>query len=219
MTATGGTRQLDLYDVAFLPGGPDRVIDTALVAPVESGRVRVHAPGELAVVHPGRQHPVEAALMDAVGTQGHRSVDTIRWRLAGDDRLRERERTLAAAGLLRRRPTLVRRAAAAGRATTSSGRRALLEARRAAPMPALDGGAAMTVALDGREALPDTALRQAIFERPVPPLPRSSGLGRRLRAAVRRDPEHGIYRTQHTAMGGAAATGFFAGGAGDGGGF
>ena len=219
MTVTGGTPQLGLYDVAFLAGGPDRVIDTALVALVESGRVRVHAPGQLAVVHPGRQHPVEAALMDAVGTRGHRSVDTIRWRLAGDDRLRDLERPLAAAGLLRRRPSLVRRGGEPRWATTATGRRALLEARQAAPMPALDGGAALTVALDGRQALPDAALREAIFEPPSPPLPRSSGLGRRLRDAGRRDPEHEVYRTRHTAVGGAASIGFIEGGGGDGGGF
>ncbi len=93
---------LDLYEIAYLAGGPDRVVDTALVALVESGRVRVHAPGELAVVEPGRQHPVEAAVMDAVGTRGHRSVDTVRWRLADDERIAGLGRSLAAAGLLRR---------------------------------------------------------------------------------------------------------------------
>jgi len=36
---------LDVYDIACLAGGAERVVDTALVALVESGRVRVHAPG------------------------------------------------------------------------------------------------------------------------------------------------------------------------------
>jgi hypothetical protein len=67
--------------------------------------------------------------------------------------------------------------------------------------------------------MPDAALRGAIFEPARPPLPKSSGLGRRLRAAQPHDPELAMYRTQHTAWGGAAAIGSFQGGAGDGGGF
>jgi uncharacterized protein (TIGR04222 family) len=43
-------------DIASLAGGVDRVVDTALVALVESGRVRVFAPGA-----------VEGAVMDARG--------------------------------------------------------------------------------------------------------------------------------------------------------
>src|SRR5918997_478829 len=77
-----GAHDLDLYDAAFLAGGPARVVDTALVALVRAGKLRIHSPGQLATADLTRRHPVEAAVLDAVGPTGHRSVDTIRWRLA-----------------------------------------------------------------------------------------------------------------------------------------
>ena len=211
------TAELDLYDIAFLAGGVDRVIDTALVVLVESGRVRVHGPGELAVVRPGRSHPVEGAVMDAVGTRGHRSVDTIRWRLADDERLLGAGPSLAAAGLLRSRARLGRRRSTRSPwAATASGREAL---RRLAEEPrtarALDGGSALQVALGGRDAMPDRRLRTEIFERPIPPLPRTSGMHRRIREAGLHDPAHAAFRTRHGAVGGAATIGFLGGG-GDG---
>src|SRR5688500_17785335 len=76
-TMTAFRPDLDLYALAYLAGGPQRVVDTALVALVESGRVRVHAPGELAAAVPDRRHPVEAAVLDAIGARGHPTVDTI----------------------------------------------------------------------------------------------------------------------------------------------
>jgi hypothetical protein len=211
--------RLDVYDIAFLAGGPDRVVDTALVVLVESGRVRVHAPGELAVVDPTRQHPIEAAGMDAVGTHGHRSIDTIRWRLADDERLRVLGQSLAAAGMLRRRLRLGRRGPhRQAWSATGSGRQAL---RRILEQPpanhALDGGSALGVALHGRQSMTDAGLRAAIFERPLPPVV-PGGLRRRLRKAEDGDPFYGDRRAQG-AIGGAAVLGFLEGGGGDGGGF
>ncbi len=210
---------LDVYALAYLAGGPARVVDAALVALVQSGRVRVHAPGELAVVHPSRRHPVEAAVMDAVGTHGPRSVDTIRWRLAGDERLRDLERSLASAGLLRRRLPLGRRHPdRSGWSLTAAGRAALRRATGRPPAdPALDGGSALPVALHGRPAMGDADLRAAIFERPLPPVA-PGGFGRRLRQAEERDRFHADHRA-HGVLGGAATFGFLEGGAGDGGGF
>ena len=213
--------ELDLYDIAFLAGGIERVVDTALVALVQSGRIRVHAPGELAVVQPGRSHAVEAAVLDAVGIRGHRSVDTIRWRLADDTRLSEPRASLVASGLLRRRFRLRRRRSSGSPwSPTATGREAL---RRLADDPGaarvLNGGDALQVALRGREALPDPRSRSEIFERPLPPLPRTSGMHRRIRDAGLHDPGHAAFRTQHGAIGGAAAIGFLEGGGGDGGGF
>jgi hypothetical protein len=213
--------QLDVYDLAYLAGGPDRVVDTALVALAESGRVRVQAPGELAVVEPGRQHPIEAAVMDAVGTHGHRSVDTIHWRLAGDERLRELGRSLAAAGLLRRRLRLGRRDPDhPAWSATGSGRQALLRVLEQPPTdPAVDGGSALGVALHGRQAMPDADLRAAIFERPRAPVA-PGGIRRRLREAQDGDPFYASYRS-YGAIGGAATIGFLDGGGaggGDGGG-
>jgi len=206
---------LDVYDIACLAGGAERVVDTALVALVESGRVRVHAPGELAVVDPARAHPVEAAVMDAVGTQGHRSIDTIRWRLADDSRIGDLGRALSSSGLLRRRLRFSHRASEGQDwSLTASGREALdrLSERR----PTVDGSGALQVALYGRATMPDH-LRASIFERPRPPVPpgeRGSAVRRRIRMAEDADPSLAAYRT-----GGAAGIGGALGmGGGDGGG-
>ena len=207
----------DLYAIAFLAGGVQRVVDTALVALVESGRVRVHAPGELAGVEPARRHPVEAAVLDAVGTGRHRSVDTIRWRLTRDERLAGLGPSLAADGLVRRRILGGRRAWC----PTRAGRKVLRELAEQPPLyRALDGGSAVQVALAGREAMPDAGLRAAIFEPPARPKATGSEVGRRVRAMRRRsdDPAISAYRTR-TALGGAAAIGFIEGGSGDGGAF
>ena len=211
---TASRPDLDVYEIAFLAGGVQRVVDTALVALVESGRVRVHAPGELAAAGPARRHPVEAAVLDAVGTRGHRSVDTIRWRLTGDERLTGLGRSLASAGLLRR--TL------RGRTTwvpTRAGRQALHELAAQPPVDrALDGGSAMQVALRGREAMPDAGLRAAIFERPALPEVTGREVSRRVRRERKRlsdDPALLAHKTR-TALGGAAAIGFLDGGDGGG---
>ena len=43
-------RRLDVYEAAYLAGGPRRVVDTAVVALVETGRVRAQTAGDLQVV-------------------------------------------------------------------------------------------------------------------------------------------------------------------------
>ena len=151
-------------------------------------------------------------MLDAVGTRGHRSVDTIRWRLADDERLTGLGRSLAAAGLLRRRTLRGREAWS----PTRAGRHAL---RRLAAQPpvdrALDGGSALLVALTGREAMPDADLRAAIFERPA--LPRGARAPDRPSAPGMRagsdsdDPAVAAYQTRN-ALGGAAGIGFIGGG-------
>src|SRR3712207_7998499 len=61
----------DLYEVAYLAGGPRRVVETAVVALVENGRLRVdRATGRLHVVDAHRRHPVEAVVLDAGGPRG-----------------------------------------------------------------------------------------------------------------------------------------------------
>ena len=45
MTASPASSDLDLYEIAYLAGGPERAVDTALVALVQTGRIRVHSPG------------------------------------------------------------------------------------------------------------------------------------------------------------------------------
>ena len=174
-----GTALLDVYDIACLSGGPDRVVDTALVALVQSGRVRIHRPGQLATVALSRRHPVEAAVLDAVGPIGHRSVDTIRWRLATDERLVGITRRLQRDGLLGHTHRLVPHLSG-GRsspAPTHEGRRVL---RRLEAQPPADDVApdtdALLVALHGTERLPDRGLYAAAFAavRTVAPFRRGS---------------------------------------------
>ncbi|MGY1712831.1 TIGR04222 domain-containing membrane protein [Geodermatophilus sp. SYSU D01106] len=154
--AAGGvamTEHPDVYEVACLAGGPQRVVDTALVALVVTGRVRAVAPGELQVVEPRRRHPVEAAVLDAVGGRGRRSVETVRWRALADDRVTVLPRRLRAERLL-------------GRFTgpTAAGRRVLERARAA------DVGPVLHVALEGRDRLTDPALREAVCDPPRRPV-------------------------------------------------
>lgn len=203
---------LDLYDVAYLAGGRDRVVDTAVVALVRSGRIRVHSPGQLATADLSRRHPVEAAVLDVVGPKGHRSVETIRWRLLGDERLLDVGRNLQRAGLLGRLGAVLplKGGRRDGLAPTRAGKRALQEyADRSLGDPE-----ATRVALAGRSAMGDAKLRASIFEPPdttPPDIPRRRRPSRR---EMRENPELAAYWTG--AQG--AAGGIFIGGAIDGGG-
>jgi hypothetical protein len=203
--------ELDMYDVAYVAGGADRVVDTAVVALERSGRVRVHAPGQLATVDPTRRHPVEAAVLDAMGTTGHRSMDTIRWRLSGDDRLDDLGRTLHKAGLIGRTAAVGSLVHGQHRALapTRAGRR-LLAAAAQTPGPDPE---VVRVALGGRAAMQDAQLRASIFE--PPPLPEVGGREvRRTQGLVNdADPSRAAYLAGGTALGGA---GTFLGGFGDG---
>ena len=141
-------------------------------------------PGRLTAVEPTRRHPVEAAVLDAVGASGHRSVDVVRWRLADDDRVLAVGRRLTTAGLVRRWTVLPRRAESPA-TLTGAGRRMLgiLEADPPAD-PAWDGGTAVVVALHGRDRMSDELRRSSLFESvPVPTAKqRAEGIRRRIDA-------------------------------------
>jgi hypothetical protein len=198
MTGPRSATELDLYEIAYLSGGPARVVDTALVALVLAGQVRAPSPGLLAAVRPTRRHPVEAAVLDAVGTHGHRSVDTIHWRATGDDRLTAVGARLTAAGLVRRAAVGRLLHPAATAAPTPAGRRVLAEAAAV-----LAGrGPAGEVALGGRRAMTDDELRQRVFERPVAPTePTGTGLRRRFAPAPAAPPDGGLDRHQNAHAG------------------
>jgi hypothetical protein len=202
---TGGPGDLDVYDVAFLAGGLDRVVDTAVVALVRAGRVRVHSPGHLATADLARRHPVEAAVLDAVGPTGHRSVDTIRWRVLDDDRLLDVGRRLQRAGLLSRRLLRFSHGDHVP-APTREGRRALRAVREE---PGGGDAEVRRVALDGREAMSDARLRAEIFEPPTTSLtpPRA---GHRSHDVDHSDPKLAAYR-----RGGSASAAGVYGGIGD----
>jgi hypothetical protein len=166
----------DVYEVAYLAGGPRRVVDTAVVALVESGRIQVTPlSGELSVTEHRRRHPVEAAVLDAVGLRGHRSIDTVRWRVESDERLRSVGQRLERDGLLS-----PGRAPKHGRhwqllSLTGSGRRTLRHLRSDPPPDRVaDGTSAMLVALTGPARMADPDIRGAVFDPPRPPRARWS---------------------------------------------
>ena len=154
---------LDVYDVACLAGGPGRVVDTALVALVRSGRVRVTRPGELEVAALDRRHPVEAAVLDALGANGPRSALTVCRRAAADPRLADVTARLLEAGLLTRGWSAVVRGERARPTVSRAGRRALDEAGRAHA----EDDDAWQVALRGREAVAARTPGSSIFDQPV----------------------------------------------------
>jgi hypothetical protein len=165
--------RLDVYEIACLAAGPDRVVDTALVALVESGRVRVTAPGCLATSSLVRRHPVEAAVLDAIGPTGTRSVDTVRWRLTADARILDVPRHLRDAGLTAPGgpAALPARRSRWRVVPTYAGRHLLHELQDDPPVDDVaPGTSAMTVALHGRERMPDQALRRSIFDPPPSPV-------------------------------------------------
>jgi hypothetical protein len=166
--------ELDVYDLAYLAGGPDRVVDTAVVALVRGGQARVHSPGRLAAVGRARGHPVEAAVLDAVGATGHRSVDVVRSQAVRDDRLRDvgrrlHDRKLVGRGLRPRSGGVL--------TATRAGRTALAES---GDLLGVDGEV-VRVARGGRAAMSGKRLRADLFEPPyaTPVLPRSDRPGGR----------------------------------------
>jgi hypothetical protein len=178
------------------------MVDTAVVALVRAGRVRIHAPGQLVTADLSRRHPFEAAVLDAVGPTGHRSVDTVRWRLHDDERLLEVGRRLRQAGLLGRVGAAipVMRGDRRALAPTRAGRRTLHALRE---QPAGVDAELLRVALGGRAAMTDEKLRDRIFERPVTTLAPPSR--RRSRHDIdHSDPHLAAHRTggMNSAIGG-----------------
>jgi hypothetical protein len=170
MTTPEHSQPLDVYDMAVLAGGLPRLVDTALVAMVESGRVHIEPSGEFRADATSSPHPVEAAMLDAVGARGYRSASGIGWRFLHDRRLDQEFQHLTRDGLVRR-AVPARLVGKTHAHTTAAGRRAL---QQFAERRQADGGSAVQVALHGRAALPDR-LRAAIFDRaPVELPPRSA---------------------------------------------
>lgn len=160
------TARTDLYDIAYLAGGPRRVVETAVVALVENGRLRVdRATGRLHVVDPHRRHPVEAVVLDAVGPRG-RSFGGLAWRARSDPRLATVADGLDRNGLLTRRGGVDARERSFWTLSglTRAGRAALRQVRQSPPFPPATGGnAALAVALAGPNAW-DAELRTAVFD-------------------------------------------------------
>ena len=202
---------LDLYEVAHLAGGPARVTDTAVVALLERGLLGADADGRLQAVGPSAGHPVEAAVLDAVGPRARRSAASLHWRLADDPRIVAVGERLAGEGLLRRNPVARLRAGWPRLLRTGAGRQ-LLEQWQTAPPSGVGSPGALRVALSGPPALADLERRTAVFGADDP------------RPAPRRGSNRPWHVQDHaravssSAYGGAAFAGGDVGGAGWGGG-
>ena len=210
----------DVYDVAYLAGGPHRAVEAAVVALAGGGHLTVdRSTGSLSAAGVPRHHWLEAAVSDGVGQRDWRSVRTLRRRLVTDERFAELARRLEGDGLLRRSASGSQRQRAWELvALTRQGRRTLRSLRAEPPFDRFAAGTdVMAVALGGPAAMADTELRRALFHPPAPdPVP-SARRSRR----ERRDEHLGMSTS------GAAATfwvagsghGDWGGGSGFGGGF
>jgi uncharacterized membrane protein YgcG len=147
--------QYDRFEVAYLAGGTNRLVDTAVVTLLEADRIRVRPTGEIHGVGLHGSHPVEAAVLDAVGSRG-KSMITLRWRLTEDQRIRAVADRLAADGLMTPpgRRGLLRRPVTEG-TRTAEGRRVLRRLRAEDP-------AGFEVALHGISRVPDQHLRETV---------------------------------------------------------
>ena len=158
-----GTRTLDLYELAYLAGGPCRAVDTAVIALVEAGAVRVdRSTGELALIDRRSCSDLEAAVLDTLDLGGHRLLDTVCGRLRADGGLTAIEQRLQADKLLVRGDGLesVPSRWWETMAVTGAGRRTVRRRRRDL---ASDGTDVLRAALSGPAAMNKRSEYVALF--------------------------------------------------------
>ncbi|MFC8655431.1 TIGR04222 domain-containing membrane protein [Streptomyces parvus] len=90
----------DLYEVAFLNGGPARVVDTALTALHADGRLAVGGPGIVAVQRSQANDPVERAVFEALAAAPNGALHVLRETVMRHPAVQEVGDGLAARGLL-----------------------------------------------------------------------------------------------------------------------
>lgn len=177
----------DVYEIAYLAGGPCRAVDAAVVALAGGGHLTIDdSTGHLTAAGVPRRHWLEAAVSEGVGERDWHSVRTLRWRLVLDARFAAMGRRLQSDGLLRRSGSGSRRHRAWQLvALTGAGRRALRSLRAQPPVDRVAAGTeAMAVALGGPAAMSDTALRRGLFHPAAPaPVPRERLSRREIRDA------------------------------------
>lgn len=137
---------LDIYDIAYLAGGPRRVARTALIQLRERGAIKFIG-SRLRALRAGdpADHPIEGALIGKchpVGTDALSAVEEVR---SGPE-MKKIGRRLAAYGLLSR----------SGQRLTPAGERELESARQEGALPAY--------VFDGLAAVEDERLRTAVRE-------------------------------------------------------
>jgi len=95
-----GAQVHDVYEAAFLAGGPGRVVDAALAALHADGRLAVGRPGVLSVLRPAAQDPVERAVFAELASAPNGALHTMRLRTMRSAAVQELGHVLAARGLM-----------------------------------------------------------------------------------------------------------------------
>ncbi|WP_327272255.1 TIGR04222 domain-containing membrane protein [Streptomyces sp. NBC_01224] len=90
----------DLFEVAFLNGGPGRVVDTALTAMQTDGRLAIGGPGIVAVQQMDARDPVERAVLQEHAMAPSGALHTLRDAVMRHPAVQEIGDALAARGLL-----------------------------------------------------------------------------------------------------------------------
>ncbi|WP_206430113.1 TIGR04222 domain-containing membrane protein [Streptomyces sp. ADI96-02] len=90
----------DLYEAAFLGGGPGRVVDTALTALHADGRLLIGGPGIVSVQRPQAHDPVERAVLQELGAAPSGALAALRDAVMRHPAVQEIGDGLAARGLL-----------------------------------------------------------------------------------------------------------------------
>ncbi|MBH0244252.1 TIGR04222 domain-containing membrane protein, partial [Streptomyces cavourensis] len=90
----------DLYEAAFLNGGPARVADTALTTLYGDGRVLIGGPGIVSVRHEQAHDPVERAVFQVLATAPSGALHAVREAVMRHPAVQEIGDRLAERGLL-----------------------------------------------------------------------------------------------------------------------
>ncbi|MFJ6216535.1 TIGR04222 domain-containing membrane protein [Streptomyces sp. NPDC092296] len=100
--APGARPGIGLYETAYLAGGPERVVDLAMVLMAGEHRLHPAHTGWTTVVDPQGRNEVERALIAAIGPEGQCRTDELRQALVRDEAVRGIGGRLALAGLATR---------------------------------------------------------------------------------------------------------------------
>jgi uncharacterized protein (TIGR04222 family) len=92
----------DVWEIAFLAGGPGRVTDTAIAGMQEDGRLAVGGPGAVTVRRAVAHDPVEQAVLDALARTPGGALSRLRGMVMRSPAVQETGDRLADRGLMRR---------------------------------------------------------------------------------------------------------------------
>ncbi|MFJ7204501.1 TIGR04222 domain-containing membrane protein [Streptomyces sp. NPDC098789] len=91
--------ELNLYEVAYLAGGPRRVAELTLLSMERQRRLLLTRTGWATVLDPVGRDPLERSVLDAFGPDGQSPVESVRTAVAAHEAVRALADRLGAAGL------------------------------------------------------------------------------------------------------------------------